>query len=80
VSRNGRISKHGDRMTRTDLYKAANALMTRNIGGGGLRDWARAIEKKTGPPRAKVALARKLAVILHAMWRTGTPFEDRMAI
>ena len=80
VSRNGRISKCGDRMTRTYLYEAANALMTRKIGGDGLREWARAIEKKTGPRKAKVALARKLAVILHAMWRTGTPFEDREAI
>lgn len=79
VSRNGRISKHGDRMTRTYLYEAANALMTRKIGGGGLRDWALALAKKTGPRKAKVALARKLAVILHAMWRTGVPFEDRVA-
>ena len=80
VSRNGRISKRGDRMTRTYLYEAANALMTRKIGGDGLREWALAIAKKTGPRKAKVALARRLAVILHAMWRTGTPFEDRVAI
>lgn len=80
VSRNGRISKHGDRMTRTYLYEAANALMTRKIGGAGLREWALALAKKTGPRKAKVALARKLAVILHAMWRNGSPFEDRAAI
>lgn len=79
VSRNGRISKRGDRMTRTCLYEAANALMTRNLGGSGLRDWALAIAKRTGPRKAKVALARKLAVILHAMWRTASPFEDRIA-
>lgn len=76
ISRNGRISKRGDRMTRTYLYEAANALMTRNIGGTRLRDWALAIERRTGPRKAKVALARKLAVILHAMWRAGSPFED----
>jgi transposase len=79
ISQNGRISKRGDRMTRTCLYEAANALMTRNIGGSGLRDWALAIAKRTGPRKAKVALARKLAVVLHAMWRTGEPFEERSA-
>lgn len=79
ISQNGRISKRGDRMTRTCLYEAANALMTRNIGGSGLRDWAHAVAKRTGPRKAKVALARKLAVMLHAMWRTGEPFEERIA-
>ena len=79
ASHNGRISKRGDRMTRTCLYEAANALMTRNLGGSGLRAWALAIAKRTGPRKAKVALARKLAVMLHAMWRTGSAFEDRIA-
>jgi transposase len=79
VSYNGRVSKRGDRMARTHLYEAANAIMTRKIGGSALRDWALAIARRTGPRKAKVALARKLAVILHAMWRTGTPFEDRAA-
>jgi len=65
-------------MTRTYLYEAANALMTRKIGGDGLRQWALAIAKKTGPRKAKVALARRLALILDAMWRTGPPFEDRV--
>jgi hypothetical protein len=77
TSQNGRISKRGDRMTRTCLYEAANALMTRNIGGSGLRDWALALAGRTGPSKAKVALARKLAVMLHAMWRTGEPFKER---
>lgn len=76
ISRNGRISKRGDRMTRTHLYEAANAIMTRKLGGSRLRDWALAIAERTGPRKAKVALARKLAVILHAMWRTGLPFRD----
>lgn len=78
ISHNGRISKRGDKMTRTFLYEAANALMTRDIGGSALRDWARAIAKRTGPRKAKVALARKLAVILHAMWRSEGPFEERI--
>jgi transposase len=79
VSYNGRVSKRGDKMTRTHLYEAANAIMTRKIGGSRLRDWARAIAERTGPRKAKVALARKLVVILHVMWRTGRPFEDRAA-
>lgn len=66
-------------MTRTCLYEAANALMTRNIGGSGLRNWALALAKRTGPRKAKVAPARKLAVMLHAMWRTGEPFKERCA-
>jgi transposase len=79
VSYSGRVTKRGDKMTRTYLFEAANAVMTRKIGGSRLRDWARAIAARTGPRKARVALARKLAVTLHAMWRTGTPFEDRAA-
>lgn len=76
ISRNGRISRRGDKITQTHLYEAANAIMTRKLGGSRLRDWARAIAERTGPRKAKVALARKLAVILHAMWRAGRPFHD----
>jgi transposase len=75
ISRNGRISKRGDRMTRTHLPEAANAIMTRKLGASRLRDWALAIAGRTGPRKTKVALARKPAVILHAMWRTGAPFR-----
>lgn len=76
ISRNGRVSKRGDRFTRKCLYEAANALFCRNIGDTRMRRWARAIAKRTGPRKAKVALARKLAVTLHAMWRTNTPFRE----
>lgn len=77
ISRSGRVSKRGDRMTRTHLYEAANAIMTRVGGADRLRDWARAVAERTGPRKAKVALARKLAVVLHAMWRTGEPFRNQ---
>lgn len=40
------------------------------------RGWAKAIAERTGPRKAKVALARKLAVTLHAMWRTNSPFRE----
>ncbi len=76
ISRNGRVSKRGDRFTRKCLYEAANAILCRKLGGFRLRAWAKAIAKRTGPRKAKVALARKLAVILHAMWRSGAPFRE----
>lgn len=69
VSRNGRVSKRGDGFTRKCLYEAANAIFSRKLGGPRLREWAKSIEERTGPRKAKVALARKLAVTLHAMWR-----------
>ena len=76
ISRNGRVSKCGDGFTRKCLFEAANAIFCRNLGGPRLRGWAQAIAERTGPGKAKVALARKLAVILHAMWRTNTPFGE----
>jgi transposase len=79
VSYNGRSSKRGDQMTRTYLYEAANAIITRTREGSPLREWATAIAKRTGSSKARVALARKLAVILHAMWRTGSPYKERTA-
>lgn len=76
ISRNGGVSKRGDRFTRKCLFEAANAIFCRNLGGSRLRSWAHAIAERTGPRKAKVALARKLAVTLHAMWRTNMPFRD----
>lgn len=76
ISRNGRVSKRGDRFTRKCLFEAANAIFCRSLGGPRLKNWARAIAERTGPRKAKVALARKLAVILHAMWRSGTPYKE----
>ncbi len=76
INRNGRVSKRGDRFTRKCLFEAANAIICRSLGGPRLRSWAKAIAERTGPRKAKVALARKLAVILHAMWRTNMPFEE----
>ena len=76
ISRNGRISKCGDAFTRKCLFEAANAIFCRNLGGDRLVSWAKAIAERTGPKKAKVALARKLAVTLHAMWRSGTPFRE----
>lgn len=69
----GRVSKRGDRFARKCLHEAANAICCRNPGGSRLRSRAGAIAERTGPRKAKVALARKPAATLQAMWRTGPP-------
>ena len=80
ISRNGRVSKRGDMFARKCLYEAVNAIFCRNLGDTRLRIRAKAIAERTGPGKAKVARARKLAVTLHAMWRINTPFrEEAMA-
>jgi transposase len=75
VDRSGRISKCGDTLTRTLMYEAAGVILSRVKKASGLRDWAAAIAKRSGPGKARVALARKLAVILHSIWRSGEPFR-----
>ena len=75
----GRISKIGDGGVRTALYEAANVILTRPVKGSALKSWAMRLAR-TGMRKAKVALARKLAVILHRMLADGTTFEpDRAA-
>jgi transposase len=75
----GRISKIGDHGVRMMLYEAANVMLTRPVKGSALKDWALAVAKRAGPRKAKVALARKLAVVLHRMLVDGTTFEPRRA-
>ena len=75
VDRSGQISKCGDRMMRHLLYEAASVLMTRTRKWSRLRAWGIAVAKRRGMKRATVAVARKLAVIMHRMWVTGTNFE-----
>ena len=71
----GRISRHGDAMVRALLYEAANSLLTVVRRAHPLKDWARRIKKRSSHKKACVALARKLAVILHRMLTTGQPFR-----
>ena len=75
MDRAGRISKCGDTLARTLMYEAAVVLMTRVKRASGLKDWAEAIAKRSGVGKARVALARKLSVILHRMWCSGEPFR-----
>jgi transposase len=74
TSYTGRISKRGDKWLRACLYEAAHVVLTRGKDCP-LKRWAQRLAKKVGDKKAKVALARKLAVILHRMWRDGTPFQ-----
>jgi transposase len=70
----GGISKCGDRRVRTLLYEAANVMLTRYKGQLKLKDWAFAIARRSTMRKARIALARRLAIIMHAMLRDGTEF------
>jgi transposase len=71
----GRISKRGDALVRAYLYEAANALLTNCRKWSALKAWGMQLAKRRGLAKAKVAVARKLAVIMHQMWTTGEAFR-----
>jgi transposase len=75
IDRSGRISRCGDALTRTLLYEAAVVILCRVKRSSSLKDWAMAIAKRSGASKARLALARKLSVILHSIWRSGVPFR-----
>src|SRR5213080_4874568 len=70
----GRISKCGDAMLRSYLFEAAGVLLTRVPKWSALKAWGMRLAKRNGLRKAKVAVARKLAVILHRMWIDRTEF------
>jgi transposase len=73
----GRISKIGDGAVRTATYEAAHVILTKAVKGcSALKSWAMKLAKRAGMKKAKVALARKLAVIMHRMLADGTLFTD----
>lgn len=71
----GRITKEGDGLLRWLLVEAAHVLLTRSAGDSALKRWGKRIERRKGAAKAKVAVARKLAMILHRMWLTQTAFD-----
>ena len=75
TDRSGHISRCGDGLARTLMYEAAVVILHRIKRSLHLKDWAAAIEQRSGPGKARVALARKLSVILHSVWRSGEPFR-----
>ncbi len=75
VDRTGRISKVGDATVRTALFEAANVMLSRTVRVSALKAWALRVAARQGAKKAKVALARKLAVVLHRIWVDGTSFR-----
>jgi transposase len=71
----GGISRVGDAMVRTALYEAAHIMLSRTVRFSSLKRWALDLAGRRGLRRAKVALARKLATVLHRMWLDGTDFR-----
>jgi hypothetical protein len=71
----GSISKCGDARLRTLLYKPANVMLTRYRGNLALKTWALDIARRSTMRKARVALARRLAVIMFAMLKHGAEFE-----
>jgi transposase len=74
-NRVGRISLCGDAMMRTLLYEAAQVMLTRVTKWSWLKAWAMNIARRRGLQKAIVALARRLAVVMHRMWSDGTEFR-----
>lgn len=75
----GAVSKQGDTMIRSLLFEAATVLLTRTRKSFALKRWGLKLAKRRGMMRARVAVARKLAIVLHRMWRDGTDFDLREA-
>ena len=71
----GRISKAGDPMLRAALYEAANCLLVRVKKPCALQTWGRRLAETKGPKRARIAVARKLAILLHRLWQSETEFR-----
>jgi transposase len=71
----GRISRWGDRLLRSYLFEAASVLIHRTKRWSPLAEWGQRLAKRIGLKKAKVAIARKLSVILHCIWIDGTEFD-----
>jgi transposase len=75
VDKAGRISKCGDGLLRSYLFEAANVLLSRHTKPSKLKVWGLALAARIGMRRAKVAVARKLAVIMHHVWKEDRDFD-----
>lgn len=79
IDYDGHISRRGDSHLRGLLYEAATVLLTRSRSECDLRKWGLQLRERLGFKRATVAVARKLAVIMHSMLITGEPFREKSA-
>jgi transposase len=75
IDHNGKISKCGDPLVRAYLFEAATTLLTRVGSWSALKAWGLRIAKRSGMKKAAVAVARKMAVIMHRVWTTGESFR-----
>jgi transposase len=75
VDYDGRVSKCGDTLLRTMLYEAAQVLLTHGSKWSWLKAWGIRVAQRRGMRRAIVAVARRLAVVLHRMWVDGSEFR-----
>src|SRR6185503_21252985 len=71
----GKIRRCGDELARTALYEAAHTLLVRSRKWSALRAWGMKVAKARGIARARVAVARKLAVVMHRVWVDGAEFR-----
>lgn len=76
VDYDGHITKCGDEFVRAHLFEAANVMLTRAGKPSDLKSWGLRLAKRSSKKKACVAVARRLAVIMHAMWRDGTVFQS----
>lgn len=79
MDRAGHISRCGDAMLRTYLYEAANVMLRRSTRPSQLSLWGCALSERIGARKSLVAVARKLAVVLHTMWRDRMEFRFEQA-
>ena len=77
IDRSGAISRCGDELMRTMLYEAAQSMLFRSTRGSWLKAWAMQIARRRGIKKAIVALARRLAVIMHRIY--GSMDRPRVA-
>jgi len=75
IERTGAISRCGDEMVRAMLYEAAHIVLVRSVRWSWLKAWAMKLARRRGLKKAIVALARRLAVIMHRIWVNGTEFR-----
>jgi transposase len=75
TDRNSGISKCGDVAMRSVLYQAGLALLTRSTKHSSIRAWGLALAKRRGLRRAIIAVARKLAIVMHRIWMDGTEYR-----
>jgi transposase len=76
VDRSGNISKCGDKLLRHALYEAANSHLRISKKRSVLKAWGVKLAKRVGNKKALVAVARKLAIIMHRMWVSGSSFQQ----